>query len=145
MGQKIGLFKTGDLLKLFLTGQEKGELLLPVTWAGGLIRQVTSCKKFNLYENFYDRTTTRWPFNTGDYLIEVTTWTGGLLRQVTSWKRINLFENFYDRTRKVWPFITGDYLIEVTTWTGGLWRQVIFKEDQFIWNFLWQERKKVTF
>jgi hypothetical protein len=34
----------------------------------GLIRQVTSYKRFNSYEIFYDRT------NKDDILIEVTTW-----------------------------------------------------------------------
>ena len=38
----------------------------------GLIRQVTFLKRFNSYEIFYDRTRKRLPFNTGDYLIEVT-------------------------------------------------------------------------
>ena len=41
--------------------------------SSGLLRQVTSSKRFNLYENFYDRTIKRWPFNTGDCLIDVTT------------------------------------------------------------------------
>jgi hypothetical protein len=41
--------------------------------ASDLLRQVTSSKRFNLYENFYDRTIKRWPFNTGDCLIDVTT------------------------------------------------------------------------
>ena len=31
-----------------------------------LIRQVTSIKRLNSYEIFYDRTRKRWPFNTGD-------------------------------------------------------------------------------
>jgi len=42
----------------------------------GLLRQVTSHKRFNSYEIFYDRTRKRWPLNTGDCLIEVTTWLG---------------------------------------------------------------------
>jgi hypothetical protein len=42
----------------------------------GLIRQVTSFKRFNLYEMFYDRARQMWSFNTGDWLIEVTTWAG---------------------------------------------------------------------
>ena len=33
-------------------------------------------KRLNSYEIFYDRTRKRLPFNTGDYLIEVTTWEG---------------------------------------------------------------------
>jgi len=33
-------------------------------------------KEFNSYEMFYDMTRKRWPFNTGDYLIEVTALTG---------------------------------------------------------------------
>ena len=37
----------------------------------GLIRQVTSYKRFNSYEIFNDRTRKRCPFNTGDCLIEV--------------------------------------------------------------------------
>ena len=40
----------------------------------GLIRQVTSLKRFNSYEIFYDRTRKRWPFNAGDCLIEVISW-----------------------------------------------------------------------
>ena len=39
----------------------------------GLIRQVTSSKRLNSYELFYDRTRKGWPFNTGDCLIELTT------------------------------------------------------------------------
>jgi hypothetical protein len=42
----------------------------------GLIRQVTSWKRFNSYEIFYEKTRKRWPFNTGDCLIEVTSWAG---------------------------------------------------------------------
>ena len=42
----------------------------------GCIRQVTSKKRLNSYEIFYDRTRKMWPFNTGDCLIEVTTWAG---------------------------------------------------------------------
>jgi len=42
----------------------------------GLIRQVTSHNRYNLNEIFYDRSRKRWPFNTGDCLIEVTTWEG---------------------------------------------------------------------
>ena len=42
----------------------------------GLIRQVTSLKRFNSYEIFYDRTRKMGPFNTGDCLIEVTAWAG---------------------------------------------------------------------
>jgi hypothetical protein len=41
-----------------------------------LIRQVTSLKRFNAYDIFYHRTRKRWPFNTGDCLIEVTAWAG---------------------------------------------------------------------
>jgi hypothetical protein len=41
----------------------------------GLIRQITPYERFNSYEIFYNRTSKRWPFNTGDCLIEVTTWT----------------------------------------------------------------------
>ena len=37
---------------------------------------VTSSKKINSYKIFYDRTRKRWPFNTGDCLIEVTSWAG---------------------------------------------------------------------
>jgi hypothetical protein len=37
----------------------------------GLIRQLTSEKRFILYEIFYGSTRKRWPFNTGDCLIEV--------------------------------------------------------------------------
>ena len=33
----------------------------------GLLRQVTSKKRFNLYEIFYERTRKMLPFNTGDY------------------------------------------------------------------------------
>ena len=54
----------------------------------GLIRQVTSLKRLNSYEIFYDRTTKMWPFNTGDCLIDATTLAGmqkgGLLIQVTA-------------------------------------------------------------
>jgi len=32
----------------------------------GLIRQMTSLKRFNSYDTFYDRTRKGWPFNTGD-------------------------------------------------------------------------------
>jgi hypothetical protein len=32
---------------------------------------MTSLKRFNLYEIFYDMTRKGWPFNTGDYLIKV--------------------------------------------------------------------------
>jgi len=39
----------------------------------GLLRQVTSLKMFNSYEMFYEGTRKKWPFNTGDCLIEVTT------------------------------------------------------------------------
>jgi len=42
----------------------------------GLIRQVTSSKRFNSYEFIYDRTRKRWPLKAGDCLIEVTTWVG---------------------------------------------------------------------
>jgi hypothetical protein len=42
----------------------------------GFIRQVTSWKRFNTYEMFYDRTINRWPLNTGDCVIKVTTSTG---------------------------------------------------------------------
>ena len=38
----------------------------------GLIRQVTSQKRFNAYAIFHDRTRKKWPFNTVDCLIEVT-------------------------------------------------------------------------
>ena len=38
----------------------------------GLISQVTSEKRFNSYKIFYDRRRKKWPFNTGDCLIEVT-------------------------------------------------------------------------
>jgi hypothetical protein len=37
---------------------------------------MTSWKSFNSYEIFYDSTRKRWPFNTGDCLIEVPTWAG---------------------------------------------------------------------
>ena len=40
----------------------------------GLIRQVTSLKRFNSYEIFYDGTRKGWPFNTGDCLIELSAW-----------------------------------------------------------------------
>jgi hypothetical protein len=30
----------------------------------------------HLWEIFYDRTRERWPFSTGDFLIEVTAWAG---------------------------------------------------------------------
>jgi hypothetical protein len=42
----------------------------------GLKRQLTSYKRFNLYEIFYDRTRKGEPLNTGDCLIEVTTYVG---------------------------------------------------------------------
>jgi hypothetical protein len=45
-------------------------------WKSGLIRQVTSLKRFKFIWIFHDRKKTRWPFNTGDCLIEVTTWAG---------------------------------------------------------------------
>jgi len=41
----------------------------------GLLRQLTSKKRFISYAIFYDRTRKRWPFNAGDCLTEVTTWT----------------------------------------------------------------------
>ena len=41
---------------------------------GGLIRQLTSQKRFNSFEIFYDRTIKRWPFNACDCLIKMTTW-----------------------------------------------------------------------
>jgi len=34
----------------------------------GLLRQVTSSKRFNSCEIFYDRTRKRWPFNAGNCL-----------------------------------------------------------------------------
>ena len=34
----------------------------------GLIRQVSSSKRFNSYEIFYDRTRKRWSLNTGDHM-----------------------------------------------------------------------------
>ena len=37
----------------------------------GLIRQVTSLKRFNSYEICYNRKRKKWPFNTGDCLIVV--------------------------------------------------------------------------
>jgi len=42
----------------------------------GLVRQVTSLKRFNSYEIFYDRTGNRWPFDTDDCSIQVTAWAG---------------------------------------------------------------------
>jgi len=42
----------------------------------GLIRQVTSEKRLNSYESFYDRIRKKRPFNTDDCLIEVTAWAG---------------------------------------------------------------------
>jgi hypothetical protein len=42
----------------------------------GLIKHVTSLKKFNWYEISYGRTRKMWPFNTGDCLIEVNAWAG---------------------------------------------------------------------
>ena len=38
----------------------------------GLLRQLTSWKRLNSYEIFYDRTRKRWPFNTGDCLASLT-------------------------------------------------------------------------
>ena len=38
---------------------------------GDLLKEVQ-----NSYATFYDRTRKRWPFNTGDCLIEVTAWAG---------------------------------------------------------------------
>ena len=38
-----------------------------------LLRQVTSLKRFNSYEIFYNRKRKKWPFNTGDCFIVVTT------------------------------------------------------------------------
>jgi hypothetical protein len=43
---------------------------------GGLIKQVTSEKRFNSYEIFHDRTGKRQPLNSGDCLTEVTTLAG---------------------------------------------------------------------
>ena len=42
----------------------------------GLIRQMTSEKRFNSYEIFYDKTSKGWPSNIGYYLVEVTLWAG---------------------------------------------------------------------
>ena len=58
----------------------------------GLIRQVTSLKRFNSYEIFYNRIRKRWPFNTGDCLIEVTRWTG---LTVSSYGEGEKFSNHY--------------------------------------------------
>jgi hypothetical protein len=60
------LYKNEDTVKSVLRGQRKG----------GLIRQVTSQKRLNSYELFYDRKRKGWPLNTGDCLIELTAWTG---------------------------------------------------------------------
>ena len=44
----------------------------PVGWRkSGLLRHVTSYKRFNAYEIFYDRTRKMWPFNTGNCLVEI--------------------------------------------------------------------------
>ena len=40
----------------------------------GLLRKVTSFKRFNSNEIFYNRTGKRWRFNTDDCLLEVTAW-----------------------------------------------------------------------
>ena len=42
----------------------------------GLLIQTTSWKGFKSYDIFYDSIRKRWPFNTGDCLIEVTAWAG---------------------------------------------------------------------
>ena len=46
--------------------------------------------KFNSYEIFYDSTRKMWPFNTGDYLIEVTPWAGLILMRI--FKPMKIFE-----------------------------------------------------
>jgi hypothetical protein len=51
----------------------------------GLIRQVTSKKRFNSYEIFYDRTRKRWPINTGDCLIEMASRAGFTVQIFLSW------------------------------------------------------------
>jgi hypothetical protein len=43
---------------------------------GDLLRQVTSSKRINSNEIFYDRTRKRWPFNIGDCLIKMFSWAG---------------------------------------------------------------------
>jgi len=59
---KIELFKnvcfyiySKTCIKMSPLGQRKS----------GLLRQMTSKKRFNSYENFYDRSRKRWPLNTG--------------------------------------------------------------------------------
>ena len=46
------------------------------TEKSGLLRQVTSQKRVNSHESFYDKIRKKWPFNTGDCLIEVTSLAG---------------------------------------------------------------------
>ena len=42
----------------------------------GLLRQMTSKKRFNSNGIFYERTRKRWHFNTDDCSVKVTAWTG---------------------------------------------------------------------
>ena len=60
----------------------------------GLIRQVTTLKRFNSYDIFYDRTRKKCPFNTGDCLIEVTTWAGLTVYRVLEYSQISCLQNF---------------------------------------------------
>ena len=113
------------------------EILYDWKGKGDLLRQVISLKRFNSYERFYDGK------GKGDLLRQVTSLKrfnlykifydgrgkGDILRQVTSLKRFNSYDIFYDGRRKGWPFKTGDLL----------------KEVKLIWNFLWCDRKMVTF
>ena len=61
-------------MKFTMTRQEKSDL----------IRQVTSLKRLNSYEIYYDKTRKKWPLNTGDCLIQVTSW-AGLIVLVYNW------------------------------------------------------------
>jgi hypothetical protein len=61
-------------MKFTMRRQEKSDL----------IRQVTSWKRLNSYEIYYDKTRKKWPLNTGDCLIEVTSW-AGLIVLVYNW------------------------------------------------------------
>jgi hypothetical protein len=84
-------------------------------------RENTSLKRFILYEIFYDETRKRWPFNTGDCLIEVTTKAG-----LTAYLYENRWSYWWE-----YRFDCIQYYILIT---------IRFSEAKNRWSYWWEYR-----
>ena len=83
---------------------------------------MTSKKRFNSYEVFYDRTRKRWPFNTGVCLIEVAVWVG-LTVFLCSNRNLNYFNSLYIK-KIMWKYIKKKYI-----YLSGSWRPFLVSKS----------------